>query len=260
MAGEALRYGCAAALSSSLQRFLVVTFDYRGWGETGLGLVLRAVAAEPRPSTGGLALMAEVKAIRGDIGPWGQAEDWFNASNFISAESLAKPSRIGVRGSSCSGRSVLYVAAKDELIRAVVRLVGGIAFRPAAMRQDGADVPGSAMGDIHAAGVWMAWGEAGYPESAPLASRMLRGRPVGDKRARWWPGESARDIVAPRFSGPAENDELVDDRLHRVRANEEVPGKWQLVVVAGISRYGVYAEACKQVVELARSWFGGHLQ
>lgn len=253
--------GVAALLRTDAEQlvqngFQVLNFDYRGWGESSSRLI---GDKDPSPMPAGRRFTATVEAVRGYIDPWEQAEDWFNAINFACGEPSVDATRIGLRGSSYSGGLVLYVAAHDARVRALVSQVGGIAFRPDAKRDKAGTPPFDDAARAHQAGILMAHGELGYPEPGARAIGALVGAPVGDKLSRWWPGDAAGLVTAPALFVLAENEELVDNRTNGFRAYERVRGPKKVVVIPGIRHYGVYREAREKAVAHAAEWFRKYL-
>jgi uncharacterized protein len=250
------------AAQIALAGFQVMTFDYRGWGESGSRLILAKPGSEPTPLPPGRKFTAEVEAVRGYIDPWEQADDWFSAINFAAGEPTVDATRIGIRGSSYSGGLVVYVAAHDDRVKALVSQVGGIASRPTSSKEQ--PKPGSPAYEFwlhrHDGGIRMARGEQGYPEPGAIAFGSLIGTPVGNKLSRWYPADVARDVTAPALFVLAEKEELVDNRTHGIRAYERVRGPKKLVIVPGIKHYGIYTEARTQAVDLAIGWFRKHLK
>lgn len=249
----------ADAVQLTRAGFQVLTFDYRGWGESDSRVIL--TAAEPKPLPPGRTFTAKVEAVRGYVDPWEQAEDWFNAINWASGEPSVDPDRIGIRGSSYSGGLVLYVAAHDRRVKALVSQVGGIASRPEPFT---APAPGTSQYErfrgFNAGGVRMARGELGYPEPGAQTVGSLIGAPIGNKTSRWWPAEDARQVTVPALFVLAEKEELVDNQTNGVRAYERVPGPKKLVIIPGIQHYGIYNQAREQAVDLAAQWFREHLK
>src|SRR6185437_8061651 len=95
--------GTAAALRPDAIRFaragyLVVVFDYRGWGNSDARLV---ATGKPQMREG--KLVAEVKEVRGVVDPIDQTTDIMNALNWVVGEKPCDPKRLGLWGSSFSG-------------------------------------------------------------------------------------------------------------------------------------------------------------
>jgi len=237
--------------------YLVVVFDYRGWGESDSRVIL--AGAEPS-GTGNNRFTAEVQAIRGYIDPFEQVEDWFNVIDWAMAEPMVDTNRVGLRGSSYSGGHVVYVAGRDPRIKAIVSQVGGIADRPDFAKLAGNPGYTTYVDGAHASGTKLARGEAGYPEPGEKAIGNLIGAPVGDKLLRWWPNDEASHVTAAALFILAGNEELVDNKTNGQLAYERVRGPKKLVIVPDIKHYGIYGTAREQAIQLAIEWFDKYLR
>jgi uncharacterized protein len=247
--------GVAAALrrdASDIAQagYLVLLFDYRGWGESDARVVLTG----PAPA-GDAPFTAEVRPLRGYIDPFEQVEDWFNAIDWLAGEPMADMNRLGLRGSSYSGGHVVYVASRDPRVRAIVSQVPGIASRPEA---NTAETPLVRAARDRA--TRMARGELGYPAPREKLVGDLTGAPVGDKLLRWWPNEEAYHLRAAALFIVAENEELMRNKDNGQRAFERAAGPKQFVTIPGIRHYGIYGEARAQAVKLAIDWFNQYLK
>ena len=151
------------ALAFARAGYLVLTFDYRGWGESDSRVVLTAPAEDPRATT----FTAEVRAVREVVDPIDMGTDWLNALHWIQAEPRADTDRIGIWGTSMSGGFVVYAAPHDPRVKVVHSQVTGTLNgrawgQAAGSRQEATE---------------RARGERGYPE--PLARfGNLRGAPI----------------------------------------------------------------------------------
>ena len=122
--------GTAAALRPDAIAFaragyLVVTFDYRGWGKSDSRLILAGKPLEKKDGK----LVAEVKEVREVVDPIDQTTDIMNAIHWVVGEKQCDPDRIGLWGSSYSGGHVVYVAARDPRVKAFVSQVGAMDSR-----------------------------------------------------------------------------------------------------------------------------------
>ena len=120
--------------------YLVLAFDYRGWGESDSRLILTGASPVKPVSGQNQKFSAEVTEVREAVDPLEFVTDWFNAIHWIMAEPMADTARIGLRGSSYSGGHVVYVAARDPRVRAIVGQVSAFDSRPAAMTTLGGSV------------------------------------------------------------------------------------------------------------------------
>jgi len=231
--------------------YFVVTFDYRGWGESDARLLLVA-----RPPGGALKkgepFMAQVKEVREVVDPLDFGADWLNAIHWIAGEPMCNRNRIGLWGSSFSGGLVVWAAARDSRVKALHSQVGSLDGRPLAFMDKNRFYDDSTR---------RARGELGYP--APLAMEIgqLRGAPI---RSRFSDFAPVDDVVrAPECAMQfviAENEELFDNRDHAIKAYERHKGTKKLVSIPKIKHYGIYYEARKQAQQLAVEWFDQHLK
>lgn len=246
--------GTAAALTRDAVGFakagyLVVTFDYRGWGNSDSRVILtsRAPAAESKNKG---RFTAEVQEVREIVDPVDMLTDWQNALHWLHGEAQVDTDRIGIWGSSQSGGYVAEMATRDHRIKVVYSQVG--AFN------------GHALGATPVAladATKRARGEVGYPEPGIRVLGNLRGAPIHSRFANYAPVDHINDAgQIPIMIVVAENEELFDNRQHGLLAYERYRGPKRLVVVPAIKHYGIYREAWSQAHKLALEWFDGHLK
>lgn len=228
--------------------YFVLIFDYRGWGESGSPVVLIDPEPPHRPGEA-TPMTARVQPLREYVNPLEQAEDWFSAMDWIMGEPQVDTARIGVRGSSYSGGHVVYVAAHDPRVRAVVSQVGGFDSRPP---------PGQAQPGRDLA-TRMARGETGYP--APRASAIpgLVGSPIGHKGERYAPVLEASKVTVPTLIILVENEEYGGNPTAQ-RAYESLKGPKRLHIIPKVTHYAVYSTERAAVVGMAIDWFNRHLK
>jgi outer membrane protein assembly factor BamB/dienelactone hydrolase len=228
--------------------YLVVTFDYRGWGKSDSRLI---AAGKPERKDG--KLIAEVKEVREVVDPIDQTTDIMNAINWVVGEKLCDPDRIGIWGSSYSGGHVVYVAAREPRVKAFVSQVGAMDSRWAVsnplMRKSTFDQ-----------GTARARGEIGYPKPREKF-QGLTGAPILEKLAGYAPIEDiGRCNNCAKLFIIAEKEELFDNKEHALLAFERAAGVKKLVTVKGIKHYGIYNEARGQAQQEALAWFDAHLR
>ena len=97
--------------------YFVVTFDYRGWGESDSRLILTGPAPKEKTNN---RFTAEVQEVREVVDPLDMCTDWLNAMHWLQGEPQCNKDRIGIWGSSYSGGHVVYVAARDPRVKALV--------------------------------------------------------------------------------------------------------------------------------------------
>lgn len=228
--------------------YFVLVFDYRGWGESGSPVML--VDPEPVYTPGeAAAFTAKVQPRREYVNPLEQAEDWFNAIDWIMGEPEVDANRVGIRGSSYSGGHVVHVAAFDQRIKAVVSQVSGMDSRP----RPGFEGPG------REAGAKMARGEVGYPAPRFQAVAGLIGSPIGHKGERYAPVVDAALVNAPTLILLAESEEYGGNGVAE-EAFKSLKGPKELIIIPGITHYAVYSTHRDYVIQKAVEWFDKYLK
>jgi hypothetical protein len=231
--------------------YLVITFDYRGWGGSDGRVIL---TAQPEKKEG-RRFTAQVEELREYVDPIEQTTDWFNVINWAMGEPMVDKQRIGLRGSSYSGGHVFYVAARDTRVKAIVSQVGAFDSRLAMADPAQAKL-------TYEEATKRARGELGYPEPRARVVGNLIGAPIRDKLMYYAPVEDAPKVkdTAVLFI-VAEKEELFDNNQHAKLAYDRMPGtKKKYVVVPGITHYGIYREERLRAINLAIEWFDQYLK
>lgn len=233
--------------------YLVMAFDYRGWGDSE-GRVVRTGKRQATVKAGE-SETAEIRELRGYVDPIEQTEDWFNAISYAVTQPMVDVERIGIRGSSYSGGFVIYVAARDARVKAIVSQVGSFDGRPKTPYR-----PESQQRDVNQKASLLATGRAEYPGEGSQ-NRLMVGAPVGNKSERWAPIFDADRITQPTLFMLAEKEELFSNEESGVLACERVKGPRKVVVIPGHSHYGVYADGVRgPAMTEAINWFDRFLK
>jgi dienelactone hydrolase len=227
--------------------YLVVAFDYRGWGKSDSRLV---AVGKPEKKDG--KLIAEVKEVREVVDPIDQTTDIMNAIHWVAGESQCDTNRIGLWGSSFSGGHVVYVAARDPRVKAFVSQVGSM---------DGRWVISNQMRDYtFGQGAARTHGKIGYPRPGERFGTLF-GAPVIEKFVGYAPIEDlGRCKNCAKLFIIAEKEELFDNKDHAILAHERATGVKKLVTIKGIKHYGIYNEARDRAQKEALAWFDEHLK
>ena len=231
--------------------YLVVTFDYRGWGASDARLVLTS----PAPSEHhGQPFTAEVKEVREVVDPLDQTTDLQNVIHWVQGEPLCDVDRIGLWGSSYSGGHVVYAAARDPRIKALVSQVAALDSRWIV-------ATGAARQQTFAEATAHARGERGYPKPGERVIMGLRGAPIRERMMNYAPVEDVdKASGCAMLFIIAEKEEYFDNKDHAIKAHDRAKGPKKLVTIPGITHYGIYGPARPQAQTRAIAWYDEHLK
>jgi hypothetical protein len=234
--------------------FIVLTFDYRGWGESDSRLVV--LGEMPKPNADG-TVTVKAQAIRQLVSPFDQQEDIDAAITFMQDQPGADKNRIGIWGSSFGGGHVIWRAAHDTRVKCVVAQVGGMGFNEqwvAGMKTRGVDVVQNNIDRVRGTLPPVPQGED--------TIEGLRGTPHNEQFMKWDPRDSIQKITVPTLLIDASEEHYFDIRENSGYIYEQLKGKITIEyhVLDGITHYGVYTgDALKAVMRLEVPWFKKHL-
>lgn len=230
--------------------YLVIAFDYRGWGQSDGRIVLAA----PPEKKDGRRFTAQVEELREYVDPMEQLTDWFTVINWAMGEPAVDKQRIGIRGSSYSGGHVFFVAAREPRVKALVSQVGAFDSRWVMADEENRKL-------TYDEATKRARGEIGYPEPRAKAVGNLIGAPIRDKLIHYLPSDEAAKVkdCAALFI-VAEKEELFDNKDHAKLAYDRMPGTKKYVSIPNITHYGIYRESRNEAIKLAIEWFDQHLK
>lgn len=236
--------------------YLVLAFDYRGWGASDSRVILTGPAPAKKE---GNRFTAEVLEVREVVDPFEMVTDIFNAIHWAMGEPMVDKNRIGLWGSSYSGGHVIYVAARDPRVKVTVSQVPSLDSRPRSTSLAGAVEEQYRIAYDEA--TKRARGEIGYPAPRARVIGNLQGAPIRDKLLRYAPVEDAgkRTDCAMLFI-VAEKEELFDNKDHAKLAYERARGPKKYVVMPGITHYGIYTTARAEAIKIELEWFDQHLK
>jgi fermentation-respiration switch protein FrsA (DUF1100 family) len=234
--------------------YVALTFDYKGWGESG--------------------------GPRSRLAPYSRVADVQAALSFLGAQPEADPERLGLYGTSYGGATAVWTAAIDPRAKCVVSVVGighgGRWMRSVRRPDDWRDLLDRSARDrvrraLDGESEAVNREEILLPDrqSAELAAAARRSNPAAvsqipleyvDETLGFNP-EWVVDRIAPRpvLFVTTDDDRLVpaeESAALYARAGE--PKK--LVVLKGYGHYEVYAEpAFGEVMAATLAWYGEHL-
>ncbi len=234
--------------------FVVLAFDYRGWGESDCKLVM----TEPMPPVDASGVMTvKAKPVRWQMDLADQTLDIRCAISFLTGESCVDSTRIGLFGTSYGGGLACWVAGNDPRVKCLVAQVPGMG---------GGRGPG-AVKHAYELSVKQARGET---ETVPFETGKLGGKMAAYVQMRanpakgigYSPVDAASKITAPTLIIVAEKEELMSNEANGKRAfdalqKNRVPSEYH--VLEGIGHYGVYKEKFSEATKLAADWFHQHL-
>ncbi len=234
--------------------YVVLSFDYKGWGDS--------------------------EGPKNRLAPYSRVADVQAALTFLAAHRTVEADRLGLYGTSYGGATVVWVAAVDPRAKCVVSVVGvgdGRRWMRSVRRPDEFfDLLDRSAADrlrrvTTGQSEFVERGDILLPDrqSAELAAAARRGTPGAvsqiplefiDDTLGFHP-EWVVDRIAPR---PVLFITTSDDRLVPPEESEAMyrragePKK--LVVLQGWGHYEVYAGECfRQVMEPTVAWYGEHL-
>ena len=239
------------ALAFARAGYLVVAFDYRGWGASDSRVILTSPPPDERP---GGRFTAEVLEVREVVDPLDQANDLLNALHWVQAEPQCDTDRIGLWGSSYSGGHVIYAAARDPRVKATVSQVPAMDSRFVVLTDAERE-------KTFRQATQRARGEIGYPPPGAREVGNLKGAPIREKLINYVPlNEVEKAAGCAMLFVLAENEELFDNREHGIAAHERAKGPKKLVIIPKIKHYGVYLEARDAALKESLAWFDEQLK
>ncbi len=234
--------------------YVVLTFDYKGWGDS--------------------------EGSRSRLAPYGRVLDSQAALTFLGAQPMVDAGHLGLYGTSYGGATVVWTAAVDNRAKCVVSVVGvghGRRWMRSVRHPDEfADLLERAASDrvrrvMTGESEFVERGEILLPDrqSAALAAAARAGNPGAvsqipleyiDDTLGFHP-EWVVDRIAPRpvLFITTDDDRLVpQEESEALYARAGEPKK--LVVLPGWGHYEVYTgEAFRQVIEPTLAWYRQHL-
>jgi dienelactone hydrolase len=227
--------------------YAVLTFDYRGWGDSDSRLVIKGKM--PKPDEKG-EVMVRAQAIRELVDPRDQLEDITNCIHFISGEPIVDPNRIGLWGTSNGGRHVVYVAEHDQRVKCIVAQVGAYQSRSVPKQKAYKQSIDRARGEIDP-----------VPQGVDQVPR-LKGTPYLSRMVDYHPIDFADRLKIPVLIIDAENDDLIKIKEHGQLLYElikdKVPAKYE--VIPGVTHFEIYSKGRMQTIRLAIDWYDEHLK
>jgi hypothetical protein len=232
--------------------YVVLSFDYRGWGESDSRLVVRGEMPEA-DEDGNVTVKAQ--AIREVVDPIDQQMDIDNAMSFIEGEPMVDGTRIGIWGSSFGGGHVVWRSAHDDRVACAVAQVGGIN----GMKLNKLDPALSKIRTARARGKIDP-----VPQDIPVPGGQLQGTAFMERVVQFSPGYYAHQITAPTLLIDADKEHYFDitensGAVYKVLKEKGVDTEYHVLKDTG--HYDVYrGEGLKKVMDLEIAWFNKYLK
>lgn len=227
------------ALGFARAGYLVVTFDYRGWGESDSRIA---------------KFKGQAQDVREAVDPLDFGTDWLNAIHWVAGEPQCDMSRLGLWGSSFSGGLVVWAAERDPRVKAIHSQVGSLDGRFVIANQKQLEM-------TYEEATRRARGEIGYPAPGEKVMGNLKGAPIRARFIDYAPVDELQR--APKCAMQfliAEKEELFDNRDNAIKAYGRVLGPKNLVTIPKITHYGIYGSARAEAFRLALEWFDQYLK
>ena len=249
---KALLANVASRLAA--EGYLVLAFDYRGWGESDGKLVVQGDMPD-RDADGIVTVRA--REIRNVVDPIDQTVDIQRAFDFIEGEPNVDTTRLGYWGSSYSGAHAIWVAAHEPRAGCAVGQVAAADSRSlAAVSWAGQDIAAHA----RLQAIRRARGDIDPLPQGTDKAPNLNGWAHLDKVLSYNPVDDAGRITIPLLVIDAGNEELFDRHIagelaiQRAQANG-APAEY--TVIPDITHYQVYGDHFEEATQMAVDWFAG---
>ena len=234
--------------------YVVINYDYRGWGDSDSRLVVRGKM--PNPGKDG-SVTVKAQAIREVVDPFDQQEDIDAAISYVYGEPMVDTERIGIWGTSFGGGHVIYRAAHDRRIACAVAQVG-------AMPDDWTKRYPAGLRKVYKGKSARARGLVDPVPQGGGSPGVLRGTPYGERIALFNPGQYADRVKVPTLLIDAEKEHYFkikenSGRVHEILKKNGVPTEYH--VLKGKRHYDVYGgKTLAEVMKLEIAWLHKYLK
>ena len=234
--------------------YVVINYDYRGWGDSDSRLVVPGEM--PNPEKDGYVTV-KAQAIREVVDPVDQQKDIDAAVSYLYGEPMVDKDHIGIWGTSFGGGHVIYRAAHDRRIACVVAQVGS-------MPGDRTKRFPDRLRKVYEGKSTRARGAIDPVPQGGGSPGGLRGTPHWERIALFNPGQYADRVRVPTLLIDAEKEhyfkiEENSARVHEILRKNGVPTEYH--VLKGKAHYDVYSgQTLDEVMKLEIAWFDKYLK
>ena len=227
--------------------YSVLTFDYRGWGDSD-GML---VPVADLPTDDAVEYSIKVKEIRTVVNPLEQLEDIRAAVAYLRGEPGIDSTRLAIWGSSLGGGLALATAIAFPEFKVLISQVGAVNPR-------GGD-DGNTVSEMTKLRTAISRGDAPSFPSTPLEG--LRGFPDWPAMFRYDPMQGVEGLRAASLIIEATNEELMDINLNGVYLYDKIKDQTtaRYETIEG-KHYDVYqGEGYRKALGWQTAWLQEHL-
>ena len=235
--------------------YVVLAFDYRGWGESESKLI--TLEKQPRPNAKG-EIEVKARAVRWQMDFADQAMDIRAAISFVAGEPNVDKDRIGIWGTSYGGGLVTWTAGNDPRVKCTVAQVAGMGGGrgPQATVRAYEQLTKQSRGEIEPVPF-----ETGKFTGLMAKYEQMRVNPT--KSIGYSPIEAAEKIKTPMLIIEAGKDELIKpadngQRVANILKAQGTPVEYHLF--EDMTHYGIYKEKFAEATKLELDWFNKYLK
>jgi dienelactone hydrolase len=234
------------------QGFVVLTFDFKSWGESD-GPLLASQALPPTEEAAEATV--KVTLIRKIVNPISMSEDVRAALHYLGGEPQVISDNLGIWGTSMGGGLALPIAATDDRIKAYVDQMGPINYK-----YNLKDIPDTQMRQAQtlvARGVIPP-----FPGPGGTANPQLRGYPDWAAMKRFDPLSFVDRLDVPTLIIDAEDESLFDTSQNGLLLYEAIKDRVEARYVTYPGKhYDMYkGDNLREGRSAALQWFQKHLQ
>lgn len=184
------------------QGFIVLSFDFKSWGQSDGPIVLAEKLATVDEAT---EINVKATHIRQIINPLSMIEDVRAALHFLGGEPQVMPNNLGIWGTSMGGGLALVAASNDDRVKALVSQLAPVNYK-----YNLSVIPEQQMRQVEtmaARGIIPP-----YPGPKSKVSKLLRGYPDWVAMKRFDPMSHIRNLKAATLIMDAKDEKLFENK------------------------------------------------
>ncbi len=238
--------------------YMVLAFDYRGWGASDSRLAVNGKI--PKAGEDGMVSVS-AQAITQLVAPFDQQLDIAAAISFIEGEPGVDRNRIGLWGSSFGGGHVMFRAAHDDRVKCIISQVSPMDL--VSVIQGFFEELNMDFDKIKEERIQRARGDIPSVPQKDHLIQGLNGTPEVARFLEFVALDHTDKVNIPVLIIDAEKEHYFDIKKQGQRAYEQLKGRVPVEyhVLKDMAHYGVYSgEGLKKIMALEIDWFNTHLK